>query len=61
MWELRESKTKPDYRHEHRGGSYYKEDSYEEGYDNGYEEGYRAAMKEAKRYYGERREDDKRY
>ena len=61
MWELRETKMKPEHNYRHRSGSYRDEDPYEEEYERGYEEGYRAAMKEAKRYYGERHDDDKRY
>ena len=61
MWELRESKMKPDYRYGRRGGMSRRDDSFDEGYDCGYEDGYRVAMKEAKRYYGERHDDEKRY
>jgi len=52
---------KPDYRYGRRGGMSRRDDSFDEGYDCGYEDGYRAAMKEAKRYYGERHDDEKRY
>ena len=52
---------KPDYRYGRRGGMSRRDESFDEGYDCGYEDGYSAAMKEAKRYYGERHDDEKRY
>ncbi len=64
MWELRESRMKPEHQYGRRGGMSRRDESFDEGYDCGYEDGYRAAMKEAKRYYGERHDGEygeKRY
>ena len=60
MWEIREEhEPRYGYRDEHvdfRGGmSSKKDDSFDEGYECGYEDGYRKAMKEAKRYYEDKR------
>ena len=61
MWELRETKMKPDHNYDRRGSMSRRDESFDEGYDCGYEDGYRAAMKEAKHYYGERRSGEHRY
>lgn len=59
MWEIREEhEPRYGYRDDHmgyRGMSGRKDESFEEGYECGYEDGYRKAMKEAKRYYEDKR------
>ena len=57
MWEIREGHYRRDEdsrMDDKKGMSGYKDESFEEGYDCGYEDGYRHAMKEARKYYGER-------